>query len=130
MRDPVRELGCPLLFAALLVVGCGQEDPQERPFSSGTPDSLKPFALMTALERNEFREALMREGRYDCCIKPGCMECIRNIDSCKCYFDIKNEDPICGECLDGYKEGKGKLKLVSIVELEKIRNTKERKENQ
>jgi len=85
-------------------------------------DTTHAFARLTVEQREQLRESLMKEGKYDCCVRPGCTECIGTRDSCGCYIAIKSKDPICGECLDGYKEGIGKLKMVSIVDLEKIRN--------
>ncbi len=104
---------------------CSGDPPESfRNTQSGTQprDTTLSFARLTAEERGRLREQLMKEGKYDCCVRPGCTECIGNRDSCGCYMAIKSKDPICGECLDGYKEGMGKLKMVSIVDLEKIRN--------
>ncbi len=96
------------------------------PGESTPPDSSDPFALMSIEERDAIREQLMNEGRYDCCVKPGCTACIADRNECTCQMDIRNKDPICGECLAGFKDGRGKLKLVSIVELERIRREKQR----
>lgn len=79
---------------------------------------------MTSVERDALREKLAKEGKYDCCTDPGCTECMLNPGECTCQANLRQKDPICGECLTGYKEGRGKLKLVSIVELEKIRREK------
>ncbi len=110
----------------IAISACGGDSPEP----AGKPprsvaqeaDSLLSFAQLTAEDREQLREQLMKEGKYDCCIRPGCTECFGKRDSCGCYIAIKAKDPICGECFDGYKEGIGKLKMASIVELEKIRN--------
>ncbi|MEX1138888.1 MAG: hypothetical protein WEB33_01050 [Bacteroidota bacterium] len=112
-----------LLF--LVFVSCSGDAPEsirDVRSKSEPGDTTLPFALLTAAERGQLREQLMKEGKYDCCTRPGCAECIGSKDSCGCYMAIKSKDPICGECFDGYKEGTGKLKMVSIVDLEKIRN--------
>jgi len=123
-----------LACISALVLGCSGQESQEKTAEHSLreqSDSSRPFGLMSVGEREELRERLMREGRYECCVKPGCTECIGKRDSCGCYLDIRKDDPICGECFDGYKEGRGKLKLVSIVELEKIRkNAQEEKQSQ
>lgn len=110
----------------ILFTGCSSDDGQNRQSNDTggnvVADSSRPFALMSLSEREELRDSLRNAGQYDCCVKPGCMECIASLDSCGCYIAIKQNDPICGECLNGYREGRGKLKLVSIVELERIRN--------
>lgn len=110
-----------ILFNVFL--SCSGDTPESiRNTASEPGDTTLPFARLSAAERGQLRESLMKEGKYDCCVRPGCTECIESRDSCGCYIAIKSNDPICGECLDGYKEGNGKLKMVSIVDLEKIRN--------
>ncbi|MBI4419030.1 MAG: hypothetical protein HY563_09640 [Ignavibacteriales bacterium] len=113
------------LLALLAMASCGKERRSHTGAAAADSlrsDSVKTRVTLSVAERERLREWLMREGRYDCCTKPGCTECITSRDSCGCSLAIKQKDPICGECLDGYKEGRGKFKLVSIVELEQIRN--------
>lgn len=115
----------PLCILITVFFSCSGDAPEStrKAQSKAEPgDTTLPFARLTAEERGQLREQLMKEGKYDCCIRPGCTECIVSRDSCGCYMAIKSKDPICGECLDGYKEGTGKLKMVSIVDLERIRN--------
>lgn len=115
-----------LLSFCIAISACTGDSPEpagKAPSAvSQDADSTYSFANLTTEEREQLRERLMKEGKYDCCVRPGCTECIGNLDSCGCYIAIKSKDPICGECFDGYKEGIGKLKMASIVELEKIRN--------
>ncbi|GJQ21816.1 MAG: hypothetical protein HBSIN02_21710 [Bacteroidia bacterium] len=107
-----------LLCVALAgVLSCSRDTNETR----GKDEDAAHSASSNAVHSEQRREELMRAGRYDCCTKPGCTECIANYDSCGCYLAIQQKDPICGECLKGYKAGQGKLKLVSIVELERIR---------
>lgn len=111
-----------LLFAA----SCGEprREAVPQPEHLAARDSSSEMSLATAEERERMKELLMKEGKYDCCTRPGCTLCIGNERMCDCYLDIKKQDPICGECLERYKAGEGKLKLVSIVELENIRKKK------
>jgi len=105
-----------LLFAAgLLLIGCTDQQGGELSNQESTPSRQVSEAL---------RDSLVRNGLYDCCMKPGCDHCILKEGQCDCYESIRKSDPICGECLRGYKAGKGKLKLVSIPELERIRKEK------
>jgi len=55
----------------------------------------------------------------NCCIKPSCEICVEKFGRCTCLEDLKAGKAICGECIHGYQEGKGKLKLISIPELKK-----------
>jgi len=116
----------PLCIILPILLACSGDSPEairKTPSPGSLPkDSAGSFALLTSGEREQLRERLIKEGKYDCCTRPGCTECIGTRDSCGCYIAIKSKDPICGECLNAYKEGSGKLKMVSIVELEKIRN--------
>jgi len=123
-----------ILFAGVIFLffaGCTDQRSENAahskpgPAESSASDSSNPFALMSLRERDAIREQLANEGRYDCCVKPGCTACIADRNECTCQMDIRNKDPICGECLVGYREGRGKLKLVSIVELERIRKEKQ-----
>ena len=115
-----------LLSISIVISACTGESAEPagkvRSSFSQKADSTHSFANLTLEEREQLRERLMKEGKYDCCVRPGCTECIGDLDSCGCYIAIKSKDPICGECFAGYKEGIGKLKMASIVELEKIRN--------
>lgn len=105
--------------AALVLACSGRSDTPEEGLVR--TDSLQPPA-MTAMQIEARRDSLIRDGLYECCTDPGCTECVTLRDSCRCYLAIKYKDPICGGCLRGYKEGKGRLKLVSIPELEEIRD--------
>ena len=113
-------------FLVSALSSCGQTDQERKtPGSDSTKGSIqetpKSLAEMSSSEKEALKESLMNEGKYDCCSKPGCTLCIGNKQECSCYLDIKRKDPICGECFEAYKAGNGKLKLVSIVELEEIR---------
>ena len=103
-----------LVAAGLFVIGCTDQPGGKLP-NQETPAQRVSEAL---------RDSLIRNGLYDCCIKPGCDHCILKEGQCDCYKNIRKSDPICGECLRGYKAGRGKLKLVSIPELERIRKEK------
>lgn len=59
----------------------------------------------------------------NCCAKPSCDVCVQKFGKCNCLEDLKAGRPICGECIEGYKHGKGKLKLISIPELKKREGT-------
>ena len=106
------------MAAALLLIGC--TDRQE----GSRIDVTSHETALSGKVSVALRDSLLRNGLYDCCIKPGCDHCILKDGRCDCYENIRKSDPICGECLRGYKEGKGKLKLVSIPELEQIRKEK------
>lgn len=116
-------------FLLLAFFSCGQTDEERKTTGTDTTnvstrEAAKTLAEMSSSEKDALKESLMKQGKYDCCSKPGCTLCIGNKQECSCYLDIKRKDPICGECFEAYKAGNGKLKLVSIVELEEIRKKK------
>ena len=122
MRDRL----CPT-FCLLLVLPFVRCDSPER----GKParNSLREYrkqggdsstSTLAVIEKEKLRDSLTAEGLYDCCTKPGCLECVERLRQCGCYADIRQKDPICGECLEGYRKGDGRLKLVSIPELVRI----------
>lgn len=116
-KSALHSLAVVLVLAGLACSG----NPDTSEGRSAPPDSLVSPA-MTAMQIEARRDSLIREGLYECCTDPGCTECVTLRDSCECYVAIRQKDPICGGCLRGYKEGRGRLKLVSITELEEIRD--------
>lgn len=96
--------------------------------SSGSREHPTDQALRGAApskdELASLKDSLLQAGVYECCTQPGCDHCAVKYKRCPCYASIKKSDPICGECLEGYRSGSGKLKLVSIPELEQIRAAK------
>ncbi len=114
-----------LILILLGSTGCTTDDTgrkvvSSKPNEKAVEDSSdRASSIVLVDQKIREREQLRAEGKYDCCTDPGCLECVTDRKNCACYLNIKAKDPICGECLTGYKEGKGKLKLVSIPELEK-----------
>ena len=112
----------------IMLPGCESEQSDGKSTKSlqagGTVTDSSSSLAMPASEM--LRDSLRSKGMYECCTKPECLECAEKLGLCDCYNDIGRKDPICGECLRGFKRGEGRLKLVSIPELEKIREQKRR----
>ncbi len=112
-----------------MLPGCETGKPDEesvRPLQRHGTTLKDSSAALPMSVREVLRDSLRSRGMYDCCTKPECLECAEKQAGCTCYNDIALKDPICGECLAGYKRGEGRLKFVSIPELEKIREGKKR----
>jgi len=93
-------------FAGLIILGCGgsPQDESRHPAVDSTADST-------------------RSQLVNCCITPSCDVCVEKFGRCNCLEDLKAGRPVCGQCIEGYKHGKGKLKLISIPEIKKREGT-------
>ena len=109
------------LFLVLPFAGCDLQEARKAPAYGRASPNYRDSSLSPLSDSDlaALRDSLIVIGDYECCTKPGCFECIERKGRCDCYSDIRRKDPICGQCLDGYKKGEGKLKLVSIPELER-----------
>lgn len=58
------------------------------------------------------KRALAADGRYSCCVKPSCSLCARVNGSCDCAANVKAGRGACGECLGGWKAGRGGVKGI------------------
>jgi len=74
------------------------------PFES-QPLALKQSILISELDR--YTEELKSNGKYDCCVKPGCRECVIRAGECHCRKVIDANGPCCGECTQSWIEGRG-----------------------
>ena len=75
---------------------------------------------LTAEKKDSLKQKLADAGLYTCCVEPGCDRCLEEHGRCNCYHAIKKKDPICGQCYDGYRKGRGKLKTVNLNELKRM----------
>jgi hypothetical protein len=67
------------------------------------------------LARNAMESAkrkLTADGRYSCCVRPSCSLCARVNGSCNCAANVQAGRGACGECLGGWKAGRGDVKGV------------------
>jgi hypothetical protein len=52
------------------------------------------------------KRILVAEKRYSCCLRGGCGQCAHET-SCPCGADLAAHKGVCGECLDGWRSGRG-----------------------
>lgn len=131
-RSPL--VRCLALIAALGLTACAAWQAQHaRPAeTAGTgeapPPSEKPsrefrdLATDTQLERvrgevEETRWNLGSEGKYACCIEPPCSECLLRHGECHCRADVRQKGHACGECTEGWVEGRGVVAGVTALEM-------------
>jgi len=70
----------------------------------------QPLAHKQAIlisELDHYTEELKSNGKYDCCVKPGCRECVIRAGECHCRKVIDANGPCCGECTQSWIEGRG-----------------------
>ena len=69
------------------------------------PLALKQGVLISELDK--YTNDLKANGKYDCCVKPGCRECVIRAGECHCRKVIDSNGPCCGECTQAWIEGRG-----------------------
>ena len=69
------------------------------------------------------KKELSAQGKYSCCVKPGCDMCPMTRGACSCAENAKSGRGVCGECMGGWKAGRGSVKGVSAksVKLEAVK---------
>jgi hypothetical protein len=72
--------------------------------TKAAPDLKLAREAMAAAKRK-----LAADGRYSCCVKPSCSLCARVNGSCDCGANVQAGRGACGECLGGWKAGRGSV---------------------
>ena len=105
-----------LLAAVLmLLLLAGTEALAHPPSSKPLPPTQATAELQKARQlMDAAKMKLMQSGKYGCCIKApvgskaaGCDLCARVNGSCNCAANLAAGKGVCGECLGGWKAGKG-----------------------
>lgn len=68
-------------------------------------------------EAEEAKRRLAAEGRYACCVRPACNQCLHKYGECHCREVAQREGPCCGECTEAWLEGRGAIEGVTAWEL-------------
>lgn len=82
-----------------------KHDPAVTAAFEAQPLALKQAILISELDH--YTEELKSNGKYDCCVKPGCRECVIRAGECHCRKVIDANGPCCGECTQSWIEGRG-----------------------
>src|SRR4051794_8975846 len=87
-------------------------DHQACPRPGTAPDDLRveADALMWA------KRTMVGEKLYACCIRGGCGQCAHET-SCPCGADLAAKRGVCGECLDGWRSGRGSFDGIDPAEV-------------
>lgn len=86
---------------------------------SGEFSELQPDAQISRVkgEVEEVKANLSQQGRYSCCIDPPCNQCLLKYGECHCRDVIRQGGSSCGECNEGWVEGKGIVEGVDAADL-------------
>ena len=97
------------LAIAAAAVASSAHDPKNRKLPP-----TKASAELAAARRDmdAAKKKLAEEGLYSCCVKPACDLCARTNGSCICAANLAAGKGTCGECLEGWKTGRGAVKGV------------------
>jgi hypothetical protein len=79
------------------------------------PVAVKQSSLLAQLDL--YKKELAAQGKYDCCVHPGCSECVLNAGECHCRRVIEQNGPCCGECTQAWIEGRGNIPGVDREEV-------------
>ncbi len=131
-RNPfARLLG---LSLALLLVACAAYQAQHQKAAprtepqdggpaavppSGEFNELQPDAQIARVkgEVEEVKTGLSQQGRYSCCVDPPCNQCLLKYGECHCRDVIRKGGSACGECNEGWIEGRGIVEGVNAADL-------------
>lgn len=68
-------------------------------------------------EVEETKKNLERQGKYACCVRPACNECLLKYGECHCREAVRDQGPCCGECTEAWVEGRGAVEGIDAWEL-------------
>jgi predicted Zn-ribbon and HTH transcriptional regulator len=68
-------------------------------------------------EVEETKKNLERQGKYACCVRPACNECLLKYGECHCREAVRDQGPCCGECTEAWVEGRGAVEGIEAWEL-------------
>jgi hypothetical protein len=98
------------------------------PPTKAKPDLRRARALMDAAKRK-----LTAQNRFACCIQPppearapGCDWCVREVGSCACGINLMAGKGVCGECVGGWRDGRGTFRGVQGKEIKLLDATRQK----
>ena len=81
---------------------------------SSAADKVKQARSLLDEAKSELAEA----GKYNCCMKQPCDECLLGHKSCDCAEDLKKGEGVCSQCYGGWQRGDG---VVNGVDAKKVK---------
>lgn len=103
---------CVVLLLSLMTLPSlsrAHDDDKKKPPTKARADLLAARKLMNAA-----KQKMIQSGRYACCVKAppgskvgGCDICAKTNGSCNCGANLAQGKGVCGDCLGGWKTGRG-----------------------
>jgi len=118
------------LFSSAIAAWAHPPVNKKLPPSKALPDLKKARELMDAAKTK-----LAAQGKYACCIKApegskaaGCDLCARVNGSCNCAANLAAGKGVCGDCLGGWKAGKGAIPNVKAADVTLLHSGNQKRE--
>src|SRR5436190_23702171 len=80
------------------------------------PTKARADLMMARKQMDSAKQKLIAAGRYACCVKAppgskvgGCDMCAKMNGSCSCGASLGQGKGVCGDCLAGWKTGRGAI---------------------
>ena len=89
----------------------------QEPSSLFTMQSSEEQLAQIHGEVDQTKQRLAEEGKYACCVRPACNQCLLRFGECHCRKAIHEQGVGCGECMEGWVEGRGTVEGVTAAEL-------------
>jgi len=83
----------------------GDEMAMMKKMMKSRPKSLKQADKTVQTEKQK----LMKAGKYGCCLKHGCDQCVLKMGGCPCGKMAAMDKPVCHECKGGWAAGDGAI---------------------
>jgi hypothetical protein len=86
---------------------------------SGEFSELRPDLQIARVkgELSEIKTTLAQQGAYSCCVDPPCTQCVLRPGECRCRDVVRKGGVACGECTQGWVDGRGIVEGVDAKEL-------------
>ncbi|MCH8274369.1 MAG: hypothetical protein IH851_06230 [Armatimonadetes bacterium] len=118
----------PALFGLILLGGCGVEESVSDggningdSTTDANGDNGGGEVDLATIDLKKAVEAQMGEaaaaGKYGCCLKMPCSQCLVNMGECPCGGNAQIGEPVCHECKGGWAAGDGAFEDLTADEI-------------
>lgn len=98
------------ISALIILIGCQQPKTEETTSTAPATGKESEIDLKTLVA--ERKKQAMDEGKYECCLKHPCDQCLINMGMCPCEENLKAGKEVCHECKGGWMAGDGHVEGI------------------